>query len=397
MKKVLFLISLMVVAVMSVNAKAAKADAARRAYYEAYISYDMSRVPNWKFPKYIMLGESINLPYTIDNYGDDMSNVTVSLMVNGEEADKNQIASIITDEDMGEGTYAGQFTYTPTAVGNLEIQLVLTFDGDEEDEGGEHESELLTISVVNETPEPDAIANIADLKSYEGGDVLLTLTDAKVTYSGTVSTFDYDVFNYVTTDVVVFEDATAGICLQGSGLGSLVTAGQILNGKLAMTTATGFGSVSAKLTNGINGVEVTNGELTPLVLTSDNVSSFLANCEWRLITLPEATVKKVSDEDGGQYTINSSLIGEYSLQNALNVSIALPEEDHSVSATGYIYSTFAGLEFAFQPLNFTNVATSISSLRGEENSTAAYLLNGARATNASKGLHILHGRKVLKK
>ena len=51
MKKVLFLISLMVVAVMSVNAKAAKADAARRAYYEAYISYDMSRVPNWKFPK----------------------------------------------------------------------------------------------------------------------------------------------------------------------------------------------------------------------------------------------------------------------------------------------------------------------------------------------------------
>lgn len=158
----------MVVAVMSVNAKAAKADAARRAYYEAYISYDMSRVPNWKFPKYIMLGESINLPYTIDNYGDDMNNVTVSLMINGEEADKNQIASIITDEDMGEGTYAGQFTYTPTAIGNLEIQLVLTFDGDEEDEGGEHESELLTISVVNETPEPDAIANIADLKSYEG-------------------------------------------------------------------------------------------------------------------------------------------------------------------------------------------------------------------------------------
>ena len=190
MKKIVFLISLMVVAVMSVNAKAAKADAARRAYYEAYISYDMSRVPNWKFPKYIMLGESINLPYTIDNYGDDMNNVTVSLMINGEEADKNQIASIITDEDMGEGTYAGQFTYTPTAVGNLEIQLVLTFDGDEEDEGGEHESELLTISVVNETPEPDAIANIADLKSYEGGDVLLTLTDAKVTYSGTVSTFD---------------------------------------------------------------------------------------------------------------------------------------------------------------------------------------------------------------
>ena len=282
MKKIVFLISLMVVAVMSVNAKAAKADAARRAYYEAYISYDMSRVPNWKFPKYIMLGESINLPYTIDNYGDDMNNVTVSLMVNGEEADKNQIASIITDEDMGEGTYAGQFTYTPTAVGNLEIQLVLTFDGDEEDEGGEHESELLTISVVNETPEPDAIANIADLKSYEGGDVLLTLTDA----------FDYDTFSMVTTDVVVFEDATAGICLQGSGLGSLVTAGQILNGKLAMTTATGFGSVSAKLTNGINGVEVTNGELTPLVLTSDNVNSFLANCEWRLITLPEATSRR---------------------------------------------------------------------------------------------------------
>ena len=397
MKKFLFLISLMVVAVMSVNAEVAKSQATRRAYYEAYISYDMSRVPNWKFPKYIMLGESINLPYTINNYGDDMNNVTVSLMVNGEEVEKNQIATIITDEDMGEGTYTGMFTYKPTALGELQIQLALAFDGDEEDEGGEHESEILTISVVNETPEPDVIANIAALKSYEGGDVLLTLTDAKVTYSGTVTTFDYDSFSMVTTDVVVFEDATAGICLQGSGLGSLVTAGQILNGQLAMTTDAGWGSVAAKLTNGIEGVEVTNGELTPLVLTSDNVSSFLENSEWRLITLPEATIKKVSDEDGGQYTISNELIGEYSLQNALNVSISLPAEGQSVKATGYIYSTFAGLEYAFQPLNFTNVATSISQLRGEGNSTAAYLLNGTRATNASKGLRIMHGRKVLMK
>ncbi len=67
MKKVLFLVSLMVVAVMSVNAKVAEENAIRRAYYEAYIDYDMSRVPNWKFPKYIMLGESINLPYTVDS------------------------------------------------------------------------------------------------------------------------------------------------------------------------------------------------------------------------------------------------------------------------------------------------------------------------------------------
>lgn len=397
MKKVLFLVSLMVVAVMSVNAKVAEENAIRRAYYEAYIDYDMSRVPNWKFPKYIMLGESINLPYTVDSYGDDLNNATISLMVNGEEVEKSQAVSIVADEETGEGTYTGMFTYTPTALGELNIQLVLTFDDAEEDESGEHESELLTISVVNEAPAPDAIENIAALKVYEGGDVLLTLTDAKVTYSGTVTTFDYDVFDMVTTDVVVFEDATAGICLQGSGLGSLVSAGQILNGKLAMTAEAGFSSISAKLTNGIEGVEVANGELTPLVLTADNLNSYLANSEWRLVTLPEATVKKVTDESGDKYVISSNLIGEYSLQNTLGISISLPEEGHSVSATGYIYSTFAGLEFAFQPISFTSIANSISNIRADENNTPAYLLNGTRATNGSKGLRIMRGRKVLMK
>lgn len=393
MKKIVFLISLMVFAIMSVNAEV---NAARRAYYEAYISYDMSRVPNWKFPKYIMLGETLNLPYTVTNYGDDMNNVTVSLMVNGEEADKNQIASIITDEEMGEGNYTGMFSYTPTALGQLEIKLTLAFDGDEEDEGGEHESTILTIPVVNEPPAPDVVANIAALKSYEGGDILLTLTNAKVTYSGTVTTFDYNVFDYVTTDVVVFEDATAGISLQGSGLGSLVTAGQILNGSLAMTAEAGWGSVAAKLTNGLEGVEVTNGELTPLVLTSDNVSSYLENAEWRLVTLTEATVKKVTGDEIS-YVLTNDLIGEYTLQNALGIDMSLPVEGHVVSVTGYIFSTFAGLEFAFQPLSFTSGTTAISQLRGEENSTPAYLLNGTRATNASKGLHIIRGRKVLVK
>ena len=318
-------------------------------------------------------------------------------MVNGEEVEKSQAVSIAADEETGEGTYTGMFTYTPTALGELNIQLVLTFDDAEEDESGEHESELLTISVVNEAPAPDAIENIAALKVYEGGDVLLTLTDAKVTYSGTVTTFDYDVFDMVTTDVVVFEDATAGICLQGSGLGSLVSAGQILNGKLAMTAEAGFSSISAKLTNGIEGVEVANGELTPLVLTADNLNSYLANSEWRLVTLPEATVKKVTDESGDKYVISSNLIGEYSLQNTLGISISLPEEGHSVSATGYIYSTFAGLEFAFQPISFTSIANSISNIRADENNTPAYLLNGTRATNGSKGLRIMRGRKVLMK
>ncbi len=393
MKKFLSLVSLMVLTVMSINAHVADAN-----YYEAYISYDMSRVPNWKFPKYIMLGETINLPYTVNSYGDDLNNVTVSLMINDEEADKNVIASIATDPDMGEGTYTGMFSYTPTELGQVQIQLILDFDGADTDEGGEHESEILTISVVNEPPAPDVIANIADLKIYEGGDVLLTLTNAMVTYTGTVEVFDYDVFDMVTKDVVVFEDATAGICLQGSGLGTLVEAGQILNGSLAMTTDVAFNVVSAKLTNGIEGVEVTAGELMPLVLTTDNVSSYLENSEWRLVTLAEATVKKVTNEWGEtKYYLTNDLIGEYELQNALGVSLALPEEGTSVQVTGYVYSTFAGLEFAFQPIEFTSVTTSISNLPFSEGNMPAYRLDGTHANNMGKGLYIIGGRKTLKK
>lgn len=383
-----------VFAVMSVHVHAAGVNAPRRAYYEAYISYDLSRVANWKFPKYILLGETINLPYTINSYGDDLNNVVVALMVNGEEADKNQIASIVTDEDMGEGMYTGQFSYTPAALGELQIQLTFTFDGADSEEG-EYESELLTISVVNEPPAPDVVPNIAALKLGEGGDVLLTLDNAKVTYSGTVEVFDYDVFSMVTTDVVVFEDATAGISLQGSGLGSLVKAGQILNGSLAMTTDVVWSAVTAKLTMGIEGVEVTDGEITPLVLTSDNVSSFLENSEWRLITLNDVKVKKVANDYGEEkYYLTSDLIGEYELQNTLGASISLPEEGESVKVTGYIFSTFAGLEYAFQPLEFTSTATSIGKLQISKSGTPAYLLNGIRAEKVNKGLYIIDGRKV---
>ena len=119
-------------------------EAAPAGNYEVELDFDKSRLPNWAFPESVEIDSEVSIPYTIYSYADDLKNVVVSLIVNGEQADQQTVASIVTDEEMGEGSYNGKFTYKATAAGELKFALKLTFDGAAE----EYETEEVTINVV---------------------------------------------------------------------------------------------------------------------------------------------------------------------------------------------------------------------------------------------------------
>lgn len=115
--------------------------------YEVELAYDNSRLDNWQFPTEVKNGTEIKIPYTVESYGDDLNNVVVKLIVNGQEAGTQTVESIVTDEEMGEGSYSGLFTYTPTEEGVLAFKLTLTFDGAQET----YETEVVNITVTTPT------------------------------------------------------------------------------------------------------------------------------------------------------------------------------------------------------------------------------------------------------
>lgn len=369
---------------------------------EAYISYDMSRVEGWAFPKYVITGTEIAIPYTVQTYMGSLSNVVVSLMVNGEVADRQEVGTIAFDEDFGEGDHTGKFTYTTAGEGELTFRLVLSYDGSALNEG-ENETQEVVIAVYDSAPSAPVMENIAALKAYETQgieDVVLTLTDARVTYVGTSQSFSYDTWDYVDVDVVVFEDASAGIFLKGSGLGTLVSEGQALNGQLALSIESVWGETIATLTNGIEGVVAADGTVTPLELTDDNVLDYLAAPDWKLIELKDVTFKTVSEEGyGDELHIVSNLIGELGIMDALGTGIDyLADAEKADAVTGYVYSLYGGLITAFQPVSVSNlVTTGVDSVKGDSTAAGApvWNLNGQRVQKAGKGLYIVNGKKVI--
>ncbi|MBQ8097638.1 MAG: Ig-like domain-containing protein [Prevotella sp.] len=323
---------------------------------EAYIAFDKSQLEGWSFPKTVATDTEITIPYNVTTYKGDLNNVVVSLKVNDEVVDTQEMDQIAFDEDWGEGDYVNRFTYTATEEGELKIQLLLSYDGSDLNEG-ENETEEVVITVDN-NPVAPVLEGIAALKSYEAQgveNVVLSLADAKVTYVGTIETYDYNTWEEVEADVVVLEDATGGIMLQNSGLGTLIEKGQVLNGKIALSIESVWGEISATLTDGIEGLTVTDGEATPLLITDDNLFDFLGNPDWRYIELKDVTFKLVSGTYGDDLYLVSEQLGEIALQDVLGV-IDLEElvgVEGAESVTGYVYSLYGGLVTAFQIVEIT--------------------------------------------
>ena len=118
--------------------------------YSVSLSYDKSLLPDGDFPETVTVNAPIAIPYTIENTGDaDIENAVVTLVVNDEEVESSEPATVAPANETGEGSLNGSFTYTPQAAGTLTFSLKITFDGIENaDDGSELETELVTITVT---------------------------------------------------------------------------------------------------------------------------------------------------------------------------------------------------------------------------------------------------------
>ena len=115
--------------------------------YEAELSFDSSRLPNWQFPTEVKKGEALTIPYIIESYADDLKNVVVTLVVDNQETDSQTFETIAADPEMGIGEQLGSFSYTPSEDGQFTFKLTMTFDGAEET----LETEEVTILVTPAT------------------------------------------------------------------------------------------------------------------------------------------------------------------------------------------------------------------------------------------------------
>ena len=158
-------------------------------------------------------------------------------------------------------------------------------------------------------PVVEDIAALNALEVDDAVDVLLTLTNVKVTYVGEKEDLGDD-WEYVTKDVVVLEDASAGIMLLGSGIGKHVAEGQVLNGKVALNVKASWLTTDYTMTDNFENVTVTDGEVTPMEITDDNLFEYLGNPYWRLVELKDVTFK-VESGTYGDDVIMVSTVGEY--------------------------------------------------------------------------------------
>ena len=245
----------------------------------------------------------------------------------------------------------------------------------------------------NVVVEPTQIANIEELKNFElsdptaeSEDVVLTLTDAKVTYVNT------------TEDYVIMEDASAGYMISAAGLSEYVAAGNILNGSLAMTATDIYMGVMFSLTDGINGVTITEGDVTPLEVTADNVDTYVNDFDWRLAKIADVKISITAGTYGDEISLTSELLGEdpIGVYDRFGISLDNFTDGAVGTITGYLVNTY-GLTL-FLPLEFTADEVSIKDgvTVGNEK-MEIYNVNGQRLNAPTRGLNIINGKKIMVK
>ena len=212
--------------------------------------------------------------------------------------------------------------------------------------------------------EAEVLDGIAALKEFEvpeterAADVVLRLTDAKVTYVGTFERTDYDEdWNEitVTADNVMIEDNTAAVLLQGLGLNEALKTGDTVSGDINLTVVAGwFGNEYAAndLTQeSLAALEVTEGEAVPTAITDDNVLEYAENFDSYYVEFADVTLSMTEE---GTRLINIPVMeDEYDVYDLLGVLADedYPEDDTPVTARGYIIDYFGMMKF-FQPIEF---------------------------------------------
>ena len=244
-----------------------------------------------------------------------------------------------------------------------------------------------------ENPKRVEIENLKALKEFtleEGVEevkAVLTLKDVKVTYVAD---------NY---DAVVVEDESTGYNFEYAGLSELLTAGQVLNGTFDITIAPfWFGTINVTVENGLDNVETTTAEVTPIVVTEENISTYMNDYDWRYAEIANVTINVGKDNYGKYFALSNELLGDNSIwiSNSFNQFDETVEDGTTGTITGYLFFAYDSLWFT--PLSFEADVTSINNVENNMmNNGAIYNMNGQRLSAPVRGINIINGKKVVVK
>lgn len=206
--------------------------------------------------------------------------------------------------------------------------------------------------------EATVLENIAALKAYtptgeEGDEVLLTLTNAKVTFSSA------DVSR------TIIEDASGAYLFEG--FANYFTTGQTLNGQLALVVAISpwLGvmtvSESENTAASVQKMTITNGTAEPKEITEANVDDYVEDYDWRFVKFSEATFTVVPGDYDDEYHVSPTVMdgADLGIQDTFGLLTEAPAADgDKVEATGWVFkydmSLYGlGVLTLFQPLSIT--------------------------------------------
>lgn len=244
-----------------------------------------------------------------------------------------------------------------------------------------------------ENPKRVEFENLKALKEFtleEGVEevkAVLTLKDAKVTYVAD---------NY---DAVVIEDESTGYNFEYAGLNELLTAGQVLNGTFDITIAPfWFGTIKVTVDNGLDNVETTTAEVTPIVVTEENISTYMNDYDWRYAEIANVVINVGQDNYGQYFTLYNELLGEENIwiNNSFNQFDETVADGTVGTIKGYLFFAYGSLWFT--PLSFEADVTSINNVENNMmNNGAIYNMKGQRLSAPVRGINIINGKKVVVK
>lgn len=244
-----------------------------------------------------------------------------------------------------------------------------------------------------ENPKRVEFENLKALKEFtleEGVEevkAVLTLKDAKVTYVAD---------NY---DAVVIEDESTGYNFEYAGLNELLTAGQVLNGTFDITIAPfWFGTINVTVENGLDNVETTTAEVTPIVVTEENISTYMNDYDWRYAEIANVVINVGQDNYGQYFTLYNELLGEENIwiNNSFNQFDETVADGTVGTIKGYLFFSYGSLWFT--PLSFEADVTSINNVENNMmNNGAIYNMKGQRLSAPVRGINIINGKKVVVK